>query len=92
MFLLFIFFGALLVLILMAMNENGQLHNPPAEELAKYEAIKAEENRRRMGLDDGNGGDGNGGYEDINPYDDPLIFSGFHVSLLADPFRMEWDD
>ncbi|WP_419640891.1 hypothetical protein [Thiolapillus sp.] len=87
MFLLFIFFGALLVLILIAMNENGQLHNPPAEELAKYEAIKAEEDRRRMGLDGRNGG-----CEAYNPFDDPTIISGFHMSAIADIFRTEWDD
>ncbi|WP_419614292.1 hypothetical protein [Thiolapillus sp.] len=79
MFLLFIFFGALLVLILMAMNENGQLHNPPAEELAKYEAIKAEEDRRRMGLDDGNRG-----YEDdYNPFSDPAVLNGYYVAPEA---------
>jgi len=87
MFLLFIVFGALLLIILMAMNESGHLHNPPAEELAKYEALQAEEDRRRMGLDDGNGG-----YEYDDPYDRPAIITGFHMSPLADPFRMEWDD
>ncbi|WP_293653101.1 hypothetical protein [Thiolapillus sp.] len=89
MFLLFIFFGALLVLILMAMNENGQLHNPPAEELAKYEAIKAEEDRRRMELDGRNRR-----YED-DPFFDPLVYFGYYPSgteIEAGIMKMDWDD
>ena len=87
MFLLFIVFGALLLLILIAMNENGQLHNPPPEELAKYEALRAEEDRRRMGL-----GDGNGGYEDDGPCIDIAAIAGYYPAPEALHLWSDWDN
>lgn len=88
MFLLFIVFGALLLIILMAMNESGHLHNPPAEELAKYEALQAEEDRRRMGL-------GKNDTFDDDPFFDPLVYFGYYPSgteIEAGIMKMEWDD
>ena len=79
MFLLFIVFGALLLIILMAMNESGHLHNPPAEELAKYEALQAEEDRRRMerGNEDSNSfyDDDDGGWHGFMWGNSPLDYT-----------------
>ena len=86
MILLFIFFGAVLLLVLMAMNDNGQLHNPPAEELAKYEAIQAEEARQRMGM-----GEADDFYDPLHISDgviDPSMLAGMHPSWKSEAYKM----